>query len=76
MKAMHSLGGKPLFFGKEIPQLFQLSYFGEWVWSKGKPLGPNKVLNLFTKKLLKIGCDVHGSLLFQHPPCELALTES
>lgn len=49
MKAMHSLGVKSLPFGKEIPRLFQLLYFGEWVWSKGKLLGPNKVLK-FKKK--------------------------
>ena len=63
MKALHSLGVKSLPFGKEIPRLFQLLYFGEWVWSKGKLLGPNKVLKFKKKKELKIGCDVH-SLIF------------
>lgn len=44
MKAVHSLGVKSVPFGKEIPRLFQLLYFGECVWAKGKLLEPNKVL--------------------------------
>lgn len=50
MKAVHNLGVKSLPFGKEIPRLFQLLYFGEWVWPKGKLPGPNKVLKFKKKK--------------------------
>lgn len=50
MKAVHNLGVKSLPFGKEIPWLFQLLYFGECVWSKGKFPGPNKVLKFKKKK--------------------------
>ena len=73
MKAVHSLGVKSLPFGKEIPRLFQLLCFGEWVWSKGKLLGPNKVLK-FKKKRIKnwLRC-TQLDILFQSPACELAL---